>query len=102
LTKGTGELDALDVRTGKILWAAPLQSPDFGGATVAGDLVFTSTFTGQVLAFNRSSGHQVWSWQAPTYINGLLTVVGDTILVPAGLGKTPMLMALRVGTTGAA
>ena len=102
LTKGTGELDALDVHTGKVLWAAPLQSPDFGGATVAGDLVFTSTFTGQVLAFNRSSGHQVWSWQAPTYINGLLTVVGDTLLVPAGLGKTPMLMALRVGTTGAA
>lgn len=97
LTKGTGELDALDVTTGKILWAAPLQAPDFGGATVAGDLVFTSTFTGQVLAFNRSSGQQAWSWQAPTYINGLMTVVGDTLLVPAGLGKTPMLMALRVG-----
>ncbi|HLW00212.1 MAG TPA: PQQ-binding-like beta-propeller repeat protein [Ktedonobacterales bacterium] len=102
LTTGTGELDALDVSTGKLLWAAPLKAPDFGGATVAGDLVFTSTFTGQVLAFNRSSGHQVWSWQAPTYTNGLLTVVGDTLLVPAGLGKTPMLMALSVGTTGAA
>src|SRR5256885_12289942 len=38
---------------------------DFGGATVAGDLVFTSTYTGQVLAFNRTSGQQVWSWQAP-------------------------------------
>lgn len=25
LTKGTGELDALDVNTGKILWTAPLQ-----------------------------------------------------------------------------
>lgn len=101
LTTGTGELDALDVNTGKILWASLLKAPDFGGATVAGDLVFTSTFTGQVLAFNRSSGHQVWSWQAPTYINGLLTVVGDTLLVPAGLGKAPMLIALRVGTTGA-
>jgi outer membrane protein assembly factor BamB len=101
LTNGTGELDALDVNTGKILWAAPLKAPDSGGATVAGDLVFTSTFTGQVLAFKRSTGHQVWSWQAPTYLNGLLTVVGDTLLVPAGLGQTPMLMALRVGTTGA-
>ena len=101
LTTGTGELDALDVTTGKMLWAAPLKAPDFGGATVAGDLVFTSTFTGQVLAFNRSSGQQVWSWQAPTYTNGLLTVVGDTLLVPAGLGKTPTLIALSVGTTGA-
>ncbi|MGH7868946.1 MAG: PQQ-binding-like beta-propeller repeat protein [Candidatus Dormibacteraceae bacterium] len=101
LSKGTGELDALDVNTGKILWASPLKAPDFGGATVAGNLVFTSTFTSQVLAFNRSSGHQVWSWQVPTYTNGLLTVVGDTILVPADLGKTPMLIALRVGTSGA-
>ncbi|HEY7358056.1 MAG TPA: PQQ-binding-like beta-propeller repeat protein [Ktedonobacterales bacterium] len=97
LTTGAGELDALDVNTGKLLWTAPLKAPDFGGAAVAGDLVFTSTFPGQVLAFNRSTGKQVWSWQAPTYTNGLLTVVGDTLLVPAGLGKTPTLIALRVG-----
>lgn len=101
LTTGTGELDALEVNTGKLLWSAPLPAPDFGGATISGDLVFTSTFPGQVLAFNRSSGQQVWAWQAPTYTNGLLTVVEDTLLVPAGLGKTPTLIALRVGTTSA-
>jgi outer membrane protein assembly factor BamB len=105
LSTGTGELDAIDVNTGKILWASPLQAPDFGGATVAGDLVFTSTMTGQVLAFNRSSGQQVWSWQSPVGINSPLIVVGDRVLVPAGLGagigKTPMLVALRVGATGA-
>ncbi len=32
LTTGTGELDALDVNTGKLLWAAPLKAPDFGAA----------------------------------------------------------------------
>lgn len=99
----TGELDALDVNTGKILWASPLSALDLGGATVAGDLVFTSTYSGQVLAFNRSSGHQVWSWQSPTDINSPLIVVGDTVLIPAGLavtGETPMLIALRVGATG--
>lgn len=101
LPKGTGELDALDVNTGKILWAAPLKEPDFGGATVAGDLVFTSTYTGQVLAFNRSSGRQVWSWQSPVDINSAPTVVGDMVLLPAGLSKTPMLVALKVGATGA-
>jgi outer membrane protein assembly factor BamB len=69
---------------------------------VAGDLVFTTTFTGQVLAFNRTPGRQVWSWQAHSHTNGLLTVVGDTILVLAGLGKSPMLMALSVGTTDTA
>jgi hypothetical protein len=39
-------LDAIDVDTGAILWTAKLDAPDFGGALVAGDLVFTSTFTG--------------------------------------------------------
>jgi outer membrane protein assembly factor BamB len=101
LSKDTGELDALDVNTGKVLWASPLKAPDFGGVTVAGDLVFTSTYTGQVLAFNRSSGHQVWSWQSPVDINSPLTVVGDMVLLPAGLSTPPMLVALKVGVIGA-
>ena len=100
LLKGAGELDAIDVNTGKILWASTLKEPDFGGATVAGDLVFTSTLTGQVLAFNRSSGQQVWSWQSPEDINSAPTIVGDMVLLPAGLSKTPMLIALKVGATG--
>lgn len=100
---GAGELDALDVNTGKLLWSASLQTPDFGGATVVGDLVFTSTYAGQVLAFNRMTGRQVWSWQAPAGINASLTVVGDTVLVPAGVtgvigvAQTPLLLALKVG-----
>jgi len=101
LSTGTGELDALDVNTGKILWASPLKEPDVGGATVAGDLVFTSTYTGQVLAFNRSSGHQVWSWQSPVGVNSPPTIVGDMVLLPAGLGSTPMLVALKFGAAGA-
>ena len=83
-----------------MLWKSTLKAPDFGGATVAGDLVFTSTYTGQVLAFNRTSGQQVWSWQAPSGINSPLTAVGNTLLIPAGLGSSPMLVALRVGATG--
>jgi outer membrane protein assembly factor BamB len=97
LTTGSGELDAIDVNSGKILWASHLKAPDFGGATVAGDLVFTSTYTGQVLAFNRSSGQQVWSWQSPAGINSPLIVVGDMLLIPAGVGSTPMLVALKLG-----
>ncbi len=98
---GIGELDALDATTGQIRWVAHLKAPD-GSATVSGDLVFTATYWGQVLAFNRTSGHQVWSWQAPGGINSPLTVAGDTLLVPVGLGNTPMLVALRIGAAGAA
>jgi alcohol dehydrogenase (cytochrome c) len=73
-SKAIGELDAIDVNTGRILWSSPLKAPDFGGATVSRDLIFTSTFTGTVLTLNRSSGKQVWSWQTSVDINSPLTV----------------------------
>jgi outer membrane protein assembly factor BamB len=100
VSRGTGELDAIDVDTGAILWTAKLDAPDFGGALVAGDLVFTSTFTGEVLAFDRASGKQVWSLQAPGGINSPMSAAGDTLLVPVGLGPRPMLLALTLGATG--
>ncbi len=100
VARGTGELDAIDVATGKIMWTAKLDAPDFGGALVAGDLVFTSTFTGEVLAFDRATGKQVWSLQAPGGINSPMSAAGDTLLVPVGLGPRPMLMALTLGATG--
>jgi outer membrane protein assembly factor BamB/plastocyanin len=100
LSSSSGELEAIAVNTGKLLWTSHLKAADFGGATVAGDLVFTSTYTGQVLAFDRTSGQQVWSWQAPDGINGSITAVGNTLLIPAGLGSVPMLVALRLGARG--
>jgi outer membrane protein assembly factor BamB/plastocyanin len=100
--KGTGELDAIDAATGQIQWKANLDAPDFGAATVAGDLVFTSTFKGKVLAFDRKSGKQVWMWQAPGGINGFLSVAGDTLLVPVGLASPPQVVALRIGASAQA
>ena len=97
---GTGELVAIDVSTGTILWTADLDAPDFGGALVAGDLVFTSTFAGEVVAFDRASGKQVWSMEAPGGINSPMSAAGDTLLVPVGLGTRPMLLALVLGATG--
>ena len=100
VSRGTGELDAIDVNTGAILWTAKLDAPDFGGALVAGDLVFTSTFTGEVVAFDRASGKQVWSMQAPGGVNSPMSAAGDTLLVPVGLGPQPMVLALVLGATG--
>src|SRR2546430_1559069 len=100
LSAGTGELDAIDVNTGRVLWTSRLESEDFGSVVVVGDLVFTSTFIGKVLAFNRTSGKQVWSWQAPGGINGFLAAAGNRLLVPVGLGATPMLVSLKLGAAG--
>ena len=38
--------------------------------------------------------------QSPAGINGWPAVAGDTILVPAGVGAEPMLIALRLGAEG--
>jgi outer membrane protein assembly factor BamB len=98
--EGTGELVAIEVSTGKILWDKPLKSMCFGGATVVNDLVFTATFDGMVYAFKADTGEQVWSYQAPGPVNAWPSAAGDTLLVPVGLGSPfPVLMALKLGAT---
>jgi len=98
-SKGKGELVAVDVNTGKILWNKLFNSLNVGAATVVNDLVFTATYDGMIYAFNRNTGEQVWSYQAPAGINGWPAVVGDTIIWPAGVGGTPSLIALKLGAT---
>jgi len=95
----TGELVALDAATGQILWDKNINQMVVGAATVVNDLVFTSTYNGLIYAFNRESGEEVWSYQAPGGINGWPAVSGDTIIFPVGVGQTPVLLALRIGAT---
>lgn len=98
--EGTGELVAIEVSTGKILWDTPLKSMCFGGATVVNDLVFTATFDGMVYAFKAATGEQVWSYQESGPVNAWLSVAGDTLLVPVGLGSPfPVLQAFKLGAT---
>ena len=99
LAAGKGELVALDAATGKTLWVKRLDSLDVGAATVVNDLVFTSTFNGKIYAFNKKTGQQVWTYQAPGGINGWPAVAGDTILFPVGLGKNPVLLAFKIGAS---
>lgn len=100
LAAGKGELVALDAASGKTLWVKKFDSMNVGAATVVNDLVFTSTFNGKIYAFNKKTGQQVWSYQAPGGINGWPAVSGDTILFPVGMGKSPVLLAFKVGATG--
>ncbi len=98
--EGTGELVAIDVNTGKILWDKTFTSLNVGGATVVNDLVFTATFNGMVYAFNRATGEQVWSYQAPGGINAWPAFAGDTMLLPVGIASPfPVLMAFKLGAT---
>jgi outer membrane protein assembly factor BamB len=81
---GRGGLAALDAASGKVLWQHKLPSMDFGGATVANDVVFTSDYAGTVYAFDTQTGKTLWTVKAPAGINSFPAVDGDTLLVGAG------------------
>lgn len=90
------QLVAVDAASGEIKWDIDLPGDSFGGATAVGDLVFTSVLSGQVLAFDRETGDEVWSHQLEGGINGWPAVADDTIIVPVGLGPTAKLVAFRL------
>jgi len=92
LTKGRGGFTALDAATGNVLWQRKLPSPDFGAATVANDVVFTSNYAGTVYAFDTQTGKTLWTTKAPAGINSFPAIDGDTLLVGAsttGFHKHP-------------
>jgi outer membrane protein assembly factor BamB len=81
---GRGGLAALDAASGKVLWQHKLPSMDFGGATVANDVVFTGTYAGTVYAYNTQTGKTLWTAKTPAGINSFPAIDGDTLLVGAG------------------
>ena len=110
---------AIDAATGEILWDAEVtaelvgatdlfaaldwaEHPDlFGGMTVVNDLLFTATYFGQLLAFDRFSGNLVWVHQASSSVNGWPAVSGDMIVFPIGqpseiAGTIPHLVAFKL------
>ena len=55
----------------------------FGAATVANDVVFTSTYDGTIYAFATATGKQLWTAKARAGINSFPAIAGDMLLVGA-------------------
>jgi outer membrane protein assembly factor BamB len=85
VTNGTGGLTAIDATTGKPRWERQLPRIVLGAATVANDVVFTSTFDGHIYAFDTRSGKTLWTATARAGINSFPAVAGDMLLVGAGV-----------------
>ena len=96
-TKGSGELVAIDLATGKPLWTSALPAPALGGATVSNDLVFTATLTGEVVALSRQNGSIAWTAQLPSYSNAPLAIVGNTLLAGVTTAQ-PEVVAYRLAS----
>ncbi len=97
--ESTGDLVAIEVATGQILWQKHFLSGNYGGATVVNDLVFTGTFDGMIYAFQKDTGAELWSYQGPAGVNAWPAVAGDTIVWPVAGPGLPSLIAFRLGST---
>ena len=101
---GTGEMLALDVATGKVLWDTKLSQMADGDATVVNDLVFTTTFDGYLVALARKSGRIAWRQKLPAFTNAPIAIQDDTLITaasfPGGKGQTTEVIAFRLGAHG--
>jgi alcohol dehydrogenase (cytochrome c) len=97
----SGEIVAIDAATGKVEWNRELGSAAFGAPTVVNDLVFATSFEGNLYALDAKSGSEVWAATLPASINTGVSISGDTVIAPAGLaaaeGQTPQIVAYRLG-----
>jgi outer membrane protein assembly factor BamB len=82
-----GEIEALNVLTGKVEWATKVTGLPTGAATVSNNLVFTTTYEGQLVALNSSTGAVVFTAQLPRTTNATIAIAGNTIIIPAGAPK---------------
>lgn len=98
---GTGELVALDVASGRVRWTHPLRHSPYGAATVANDLVFTTTYDGRLWALSTRTGAAVWSAQLPAGSFATVAVSGDMLITAGNValheGQQPALVAYRLG-----
>jgi alcohol dehydrogenase (cytochrome c) len=99
---GTGQIEALNLATGKVRWDTRVPSMPLGAATVSKNLVFTTLYHGVLIALNRFTGAIVYRHRLPTSANAPIAIAGNTVLVPAGgptylaKGGSPQLIAYTV------
>ena len=79
-----GGIEAVSVRSGRVLWSHPLPYIDSGAATIANDVVFTSTYDGKIYALSTKTGRELWSTQAPDGINGFPALTKTMLIIGAG------------------
>jgi alcohol dehydrogenase (cytochrome c) len=100
----TGEMVAVNQDTGKIIWNDKLPSSPYGGATVTNNVVFTTTYSGYLYAFNAATGAILLKrplssgCNAPVAIDGGYVIVGAGVQVPAS--NPQLIIAYKLGTKG--
>ncbi|HEU0164185.1 MAG TPA: PQQ-binding-like beta-propeller repeat protein [Thermomicrobiales bacterium] len=84
-----GEVIAIDVPTGNILWDVYVPTFPTGSIIVANDQVITAGLDGLIRAFNRKDGTQSWNFQLKAGVNAPVAIAGDELYVAAGTQYEP-------------
>lgn len=100
-TKVSGDIEALNVTTGKVEWTTAVQSLPLGATTVVNNVVFTTLVSGKLLALNTATGAVIFTQKLPRTTNSPIAVAGNTVIVPVGgpvqgKGKPSQIIAYRL------
>ena len=68
---------ALNLTTGKVEWDTKVPSDPLGAATVSNDLVFTTPYSGALIALDRTTGAIVYQRKLPTSANAPIAIAGN-------------------------
>jgi len=102
--KATGEMVAVNQDTGKIEWDTKLPSSPYGAATVTNNVVFTTTFHGDLYALNAATGAILLKTPLSAGSNAPVAIDGGYVIAGAGAplsaGQHPLIIAYRLGATG--
>ncbi|HEX6762817.1 MAG TPA: PQQ-binding-like beta-propeller repeat protein [Gaiellaceae bacterium] len=82
--KAGGGIEAIEAATGAVLWKHRFDNLDAGAATIADDVVFTSTYKGAIDALSTKTGAVLWHVQAPAAVNAFPAVTRTMLIVGAG------------------
>ncbi|HYV16742.1 MAG TPA: PQQ-binding-like beta-propeller repeat protein [Conexibacter sp.] len=100
-SKGTGEIVALDEATGSVKWDRKLPHSVYGAASIANDLVFTTTYDGMLWALNRDTGEIVWRSRLPAGTDAPVAISDDMLITAGSLqiaaGQKAQIVAYRLG-----
>jgi len=103
-SSGKGEMVALDLETGKQVWATKLPSSAYGDATYSEGVVYTTIFGGEVVAMDAKTGKELWKAKLPAGANSPVAIYGEYLVTgagyPEGKDETPQVVAFKLGASG--
>ena len=102
IPKATGEMVAVNQDTGKIEWDDKLPSTPYGAAAVTGNVVFTTTYSGHLYAFNAATGAILLNTPLSAGSNAPVTIDGDYLITGAAvpLSGRALIIAYKLGAKG--